>query len=179
MMKAILTEQTRLKINSTKLTLILLNCLLFTACSRLPFQAISYFSFDGTADGGIDIVTQKKYEISIYKNGKVILKKVNSDAKLLLSTGNLTIGRRKTKQTIENVFNPNMFSGLIDEWELFPLALSSKAVVHKFTKTKGSRCLAIDKYARFWLDYNYWQAIDMHPKNGNIFRKQKARHWKN
>lgn len=68
-----------------------------------------------------------------------------------------------------------MFSGLIDELELFPLALSSKAVVHKFTKTKGSRCLAIDKYARFWLDYELLASDRYAPQKWKYFPETKGK----
>jgi len=100
------------------------------------------------------VVSYSKKKLEIYKNDKMILDESNGDGEPLPSTGNLTIGRSKKQQTVENVFNANMFSGLIDEMEIYSSAFSAKDVTQKFNETIGNRSLDINKYKNFWLDYD-------------------------
>lgn len=99
------------------------------------------------------VVSYSGKKIQIYKNGKMILNESNGGGAPLPSTGKLTIGKSKKQQTIEGAFTANMFSGLIDELEIYSSAMSSGAVTQKFNETAGNKSLLVNKYKNFWLDY--------------------------
>lgn len=112
-------------------------------CEEAPADLYCWNYLTAVFDG-------KNHKMSLYKNGEKVAESSSPGGKILASAQKLRIGGIYGGAVTEEVFDCNIFSGLMDELEIYGTALSERQINEKFSALKD-RC-KLDVYRDLWLD---------------------------
>lgn len=112
-------------------------------CEESPVDLYCWNYLTAVFDG-------KKHEMSLYKNGEKVAESSLPGGKIFASAKTLRVGGIYGGAVAENVFDCNIFSGLMDELEIYGSALSEKQIAEKFASLKDE--CGLDVYGDLWLD---------------------------
>ena len=112
-------------------------------CEESPVDLYCWNYLTAVFDG-------KKHKMSLYKNGEKVAESSLPGGKIFASAKALRVGGIYGGAVAENVFDCNIFSGLMDELEIYGSALSEKQIAEKFASLKDE--CGLDVYGDLWLD---------------------------
>ncbi len=112
-------------------------------CEESPVDLYCWNYLTAVFDG-------KNHKMSLYKNGEKVAESSLPGGKIFASAKALRVGGIYGGAVAENVFDCNIFSGLMDELEIYGSALSEKQIAEKFASLKDE--CGLDVYGDLWLD---------------------------
>ncbi len=88
-------------------------------------------------------------QMRLYKNGEMVAS-CDISASMVKAGSEMLVGKAADAAMVEDVFQANMFAGLMDELEIRTQALSDEQVMANYQKHAGD--LALDVQSALWLD---------------------------
>ena len=92
----------------------------------------------------------KNHKISLYKNGERVAESSSPGGKIFASEKELRVGGIYDGAVAEETFECSIFSGLMDELEIYGSALSERQIAEKFASLQDE--CELDVYEDLWLD---------------------------
>lgn len=89
-------------------------------------------------------------KLHLYKNGEKVASTNTSATHILADDGVMYIGALRTATTVDSIFSPNMFAGLMDELEIYDRVLSDAQIAEKYRNLESAT--KTDITDDVWLD---------------------------
>ena len=135
-------------------------------CDSAPLDLYTWNYLTAVFDGA-------GHKLTLYKNGKKVAESSCPGSKALASVQKLRIGATHDTASMEDVFMCNIFSGLIDEVEIYGSALTEKQIAEKYAALNEQT--ELDVYHDLWLDY----AVLADDRYAPQYHLRMAQNWQN